>query len=436
MPRFRATLIIGLSFLAVITLGAVLLCLPVSSSTGTFTNFLDAYFTANSATCVTGLTCLDTGPHFSLFGKIVILSLIQIGGLGYMTFSTFFMVFFRRKMFISEKLMMQETLNVYSAKDVINVLKKIFSIVFIIEGIGAAILFFRWIPEFGIKKAAFYGIFHSISAFCNAGFTLPANFANFAAYRGDIIINLTITSLIILGGLGFLVITDIIQNKRFSLHSKIVVWTTLFLILFGTGLIFAIEFNHNSTLGLLNNSEKVLASYFQSVTTRTAGFNTIPLEKMRHATKLLMMGLMFIGASPGGTGGGIKTTTFVLICATIWATLHESKNTILFERKIPAETVRKAFAVFFLSISLVAGAIFFLNAIEPFSLMEIAFETFSAFGTVGLSLGITPFLSSWGKVIIISVMFIGRVGTLSFLMGLSTENRKPNLKYPKEGVSI
>lgn len=353
-----------------------------------------------------------------------------------MTFSTFFMVFFRRKMFISEKLMMQETLNVYSTKDVINVLKRIFAIVFTIEGVGALILCLRWVPEFGLKKAAFYGVFHSIAAFCNAGFALPANFANLTAYRGDIVINLVITSLIILGGLGFLVITDITMNRRFSLHSKIVVWTTLLLILLGTALIFAIEYNHTATLGALGNPEKLLASYFQSVTTRTAGFNTIPLDKMRQATKLLMMGLMFIGASPGGTGGGIKTTTFVLICATILATLHESKNTILFERKIPAETVRKAFAVFFLSISLIAGAIFLLNAIEPFSLMELSFETFSAFGTVGLSLGVTPFLSSWGKVIIISVMFIGRVGTLSFLMGLSTENKKPNLKYPKEGVSI
>ncbi|MFA5104218.1 MAG: TrkH family potassium uptake protein [Candidatus Margulisiibacteriota bacterium] len=436
MPRFRAALIIGFSFLAVITLGAVLLCLPVSSANGTFTSFLDAYFTANSATCVTGLACLDTGTHFSLFGKLVILFLIQVGGLGYMTFSTFFMVFFRRKMFISEKLMMQEALNVYSAEDVINVLKKIFSIVFLIEGIGAMALFFRWLPEFGIKKAAFYGGFHAVSAFCNAGLSLFTNFSSFSAYRGDITVNLIITTLIILGGLGFLVITDIVQNRRFSLHSKIVVYTTLFLILLGTLTIFAIEFNHNTTLGLFGNSQKLLASYFQSVTTRTAGFNTIPLAGLRNATKLLMMGLMFIGASPGGTGGGIKTTTFILICATIWATLHESKNTVMFERKIPAETVRKAFAVFFLSISLVAGAIFLLNAIEPFSLMEIAFETFSAFGTVGLSLGITPFLSSWGKVIIIAVMFIGRVGTLSFLMGLSNENRKPNLKYPKEGISI
>ena len=436
MFRIRSSLIIVLSFLLVILTGTLLLSLPISSANGSATKFIDAFFTANSATCVTGLVCLDTGTYFSLFGKLVILTLIQIGGLGYMTFSTFFMVLFKKKLFITEKLIAQEALNVYSAKEVVNILKKILTIVFAIEGIGAFILFLRWLPEMGVKRSLFYGVFHSVSAFCNAGFSLPANFASLTAFRGDIIVNLTITTLIIFGGLGFLVITDLVQNKRFSLHSKIVVGTTLFLIIFGSVLIYAIEFNNPATLGALGNLEKIMSSYFQSVTARTGGFATIGIEKMGDASQLVLMGLMFIGASPGGTGGGIKTTTFMLICATIWATFHESKNTIIFERRIPPETVRKAFAIFFLSVALIATGIFMLNAIESCSLKAIAFEVFSAFGTVGLSLGITPLLSDAGKVIMILVMFIGRVGTISLLMALSSGYKRTDIKYPKEGISI
>lgn len=436
MFRIKPSLLIALSFLAVITAGAVLLCLPVSSASGTYTNFLDAYFTSNSATCVTGLVSLDTGVHFSLFGQFIIMLLIQVGGLGYMTFSTFLVLFFRKKMFITEKLTIQEALNVYSANDVMSVLRKIFGIVFIIEGIGALILFLRWLPEFGLFKAAWYAVFHSVSAFCNAGFALPANYANLTAYKTDLVINLVITTLIIFGGLGFLVIADIIQNRRFSLHSKIVIGTTFALLAFGTALIFGIEFFNSHTIGNLNLGGKLLASYFQAVTPRTAGFNTLPIEHLYHSSLLVMMFLMFVGASPGGTGGGIKTTTFTLICSTIWATLKNQKNTTLFERKIPAETVRRAFVIFFLSIAVVIIAVFLLNGTENFSLMQLSFEVFSAFGTVGLSTGITPFLSDIGKIIIITVMFIGRVGALSLLLALSTREGKHHIEYPKEGISI
>ena len=436
MFKLRSSLIIVLSFLLVILTGTLLLSLPMASSSGESAGFINSFFTANSATCVTGLVVLDTGTQFSLFGKLVILGLIQIGGLGYMTFSTFFMVLFKKKLFITEKLIAQEALNVYSAKEVVNILKKIVAIVFAIEAVGALVLFMRWLPEMGVKKSAFYGIFHSVSAFCNAGFALPANFASLTAYRGDLIVNLTVTTLIILGGLGFLVITDLVQNKRFSLHSKIVVGTTVALISLGSMLIFAIEFNNQATIGMLGNFEKVLVAYFHSVTARTGGFNTIGIEKMKDATQLVLMGLMFVGASPGGTGGGIKTTTFMLIVATIWAALHESKNTIMFERRIPPETVRKAFAIFFLAITLVAAGIFAVNAFEDLPLKSIAFEVFSAFGTVGLSLGITPYLSDAGKAIIIAVMFIGRVGTLSLLMALASGYRRSDIKYPKEGISI
>ena len=436
MFKLRPSVVIAFSFFVVILTGAILLSLPISSSRGVATNFLDAYFTSNSATCVTGLVTLDTGVHFSLFGLIVIMFLMQIGGLGYMTFSTFMLLVFRQKLFISQKLAIQEALNIYSTSDVISVLRRIFTIVFLIEGLGALILFIRWLPEMGLGQASLYAIFHSISAFNNAGFALPAHFANLMPYVTDWTINLTITSLIIIGGIGFIVIADILQRRRLSLHSRIVIITTLFLLVMGTIMILALEYNNPKTIGNLSLTHKVLTSYFQAVTPRTAGFNTIDFGKMIPVTCLLTMFLMFIGASPGGTGGGIKTTTFALIFSTIRATLRGFRDTVMFNRRIPPETVRRAFTITFLSLAVVALAVFLLDSTEKFTLLEISFEVFSAFGTVGLSMGITPYLSSIGKIIIIMVMFIGRVGPLTLLLALSMGQRENRVEPPKEGISI
>ncbi|MDD5593638.1 MAG: TrkH family potassium uptake protein, partial [Candidatus Margulisbacteria bacterium] len=436
MLRLRPSFVIVLSFFLVVLTGAILLSLPVASANGTATNFLDAYFTSNSATCVTGLVTLDTGVHFSLFGLIVIMALMQVGGLGYMTFSIFMLLVFRQKLFISQKLAIREALNIYSTKDVILVLRKIFSIVLIVEAAGALILFLRWLPEMGFGQALLYGLFHSISAFNNAGFALPANFANLAPYATDIVVNLTITTLIIIGGLGFMVIADILKGKRLSLHSKVVIFTTLALIIGGTLIFLALEYNNPKTIGTMIIPHKVLASYFQAVTPRTAGFNTVDMGSLLPATALFTMLLMFIGASPGGTGGGIKTTTFALIISTIWATLRGFKNTLLYNRRIPAETVRRAFTVAFLSLAVIAAAIIFLNETEKLGVMALAFEVFSAFGTVGLSMGITPYLSSVGKIIIIVVMFIGRVGALTLLLALMMDQKEPKIEPPKEGISI
>ena len=436
MLKLRPSLLIAFSFFIVIFIGGALLSLPISSQSGTSTNLLDSFFTSNSATCVTGLVTLDTGTHFSLFGLFVIMFLMQIGGLGYMTFSTFMVLIFRQKLFISQKLAAQEALNIYSTKDVFSVLKKVFGIVFIFESMGAVILFIRWLPEFGIKKAGLYSIFHSISAFNNAGFALPAKFANLAPYVTDPTINLTITSLIILGGIGFIAIADVIEHRKLSLHSKVVILTTMLLIVLGALFFFFLEHNNPNTIGKLSFPDKILASYFQSVTPRTAGFNTIDFAKIMPATALITMILMFIGASPGGTGGGIKTTTFALIIATIVATLRGSKNTILFNRRIPAETVRRAFTIAVLACTAIGVAIFFLGNTENFNIKEISFETISAFGTVGLSLGITPFLSPVGKIIIMLIMFIGRVGPLTLLLALTMDQKESKIRPPKEGISI
>lgn len=437
MFKQNPSFLIILSFFLVILTGGGLLSLPISSVSGVPTNFLDAYFTANSATCVTGLTVLDVGTHFSLFGLIVMIVLMQVGGLGYMTFSTFLILILRKKMFISEKLMVQESLNIYSTKDVIFVLRKIFAIVFAVEGIGAVILFLRWLPDFGAKKALLYSVFHSISAFCNAGFALPANNVNLMPYVTDPVVNLVITSLIIIGGIGFIVISDILQNKRLSLHSKVVIYTTLFLILSGTLVFYFIESGNLNTLQPLTFPQKIMASYFQAVTPRTAGFNTLAIDKLQGPTLLFMILLMFIGASPGGTGGGIKTTTFALILATIWATLKGFKDTILFKRRIPFQTVRRSFTITILAIALISFALFLLDFSETNkSLLSLIFEITSAFGTVGLSMGITPYLTSVGKIIIIVVMFIGRVGPLTLLIGLTMSQKDSKIEYPKEGISI
>ncbi|OGC11661.1 hypothetical protein A3K48_04095 [candidate division WOR-1 bacterium RIFOXYA12_FULL_52_29] len=436
MLRIRASALIALSFLAVIFAGGTLLSLPIASAQNIPTNFLDAYFTANSATCVTGLVTLNTGTHFSLFGILVILALIQIGGLGYMTFSTFMVLVFRQKLFISQKLAVQEALNVYSTKDVISVLKKVFGIVFILEAIGAAILYARWLPEMGSSQALLYAVFHAISAFNNAGFALTSNFASLLPYSADWIVNLTITSLIVIGGIGFIVIADIIERRRLALHSKVVLLVTFLLISLGTILIFTLEYNNPSTLGPLTLPHKMLASYFQSVTARTAGFNTLNIGQLTQPTLLFFLFLMFIGASPGGTGGGIKTTTFAVIIGTIIATLRGFRNTIMFNRRIPVETVRRAITITFLALTVIALAIFALDNLESFGLMPVAFEIFSAFGTVGLSMGITPSLSPLGKIIIMLVMFIGRVGPLTMLIGLTMSQRDNKVEPPKEGLSI
>jgi len=434
MFRLRPSLIIVLSFLIVIFLGAILLALPISSTSGKGTNFLDAYFTSNSATCVTGLVTLDTGTHFSLFGLIVIMVLMQVGGLGYMTFSTFLVLVFRKKMFISEKLMVMEALNIYSMKDVATILRKIFTIVFVLEGMGALILFLRFLPEKGWSEALLYGVFHAISAFNNAGFALPANFANLMPYVTDPIVNLTITTLIIFGGIGFLVIADVLQFKRWSLHSKLAIATTLFLIIGGTIVYMALEYNN--TLSAFNLPQKIMASYFQAVTPRTAGFNTLDITKLLPASAIFIMLLMFVGASPGGTGGGIKTTTFALVATTIWATLRNYRDTMVFNRRIPAETIRRAFTIFILALAVVAIPTFLLTESEKFGLTQVAFEVFSAFGTVGLSMGITPYLSSFGKIVIIITMFVGRVGPLTLLLALTLAQKERRIEPPKEGVSI
>ncbi len=436
MFRLRPQLMIVVSYFFVILAGAYLLSLPLASAQGLSTRPLDALFIASSAVCDSGLTTLDLGAHFSFFGLTVIIVLVQLGGLGLMTFATFMVIAFRQRLFIPQKLAIQEALNIYSARDVLSVMGRILGVVFFFEAIGALVLFWRWLPQLGFGQALFHGVFHSIAAFNNAGFALFANYANLTAYVTDPVINLTIAVLAVSGGLGFIVIADLLEHRRASLHTKVVIITSLILIALGALVIFLVEYHNPATLAPLSLGQKLMTAFFQAVTARTAGLHTLNIGQYLPATALFTMLLMFIGASPGGTGGGIKTTTFALVLATIAATLKGKRDTNIFGRRLPAETVRRAFAVVFLALTAIALAIFCLDITEHLALLPLSFEVISAFSSVGLSMGITPYLSSIGKIIIIMVMLVGRIGPLIILLSLSLGQKETVVEPPKEGVAI
>lgn len=428
------------SFIIVILTGTFLLMLPISSNSGRFTDPLTALFTATSATCVTGLVVVDTGIYWSHFGHLVIMGLIQIGGLSYIVLVTSLMILLNKRIPLRDRIMLQFSLNTLSIRGIIGFLKGVLLTVLIFEGIGALSLFTIFIREYPLLKAVKFAIFHSISAFCNAGFDLLGGFKSFTQYVNHLQLNLTITSLIIIGGLGFFVIYDIYQKvtkkkNHLSLHSKAALFITFFLIILGTIIILVLEYNN--VLKPLPWKGKILGSYFQSVTPRTAGFNTLDIGKMTPATWLLLIMLMFIGASPGGTGGGIKTVTFLILLLSVFAIILERKHVHFKNRSLNWETVKRAWAVFFFSLGLVLGSWFILLLTEPFESLKILFEVVSAFGTVGLSTGITPQLSSFGRIVIILTMFLGRIGTVTAgLALLSSINHKKLIDYPTEEVSV
>ncbi len=428
------------SFLAAILAGTILLMLPAATTGGKGVKFIDALFTITSATCVTGLAVVDTGTYFTTFGQIIILIFIQLGGLGIMTFSAFFATIFGRGFGIRDRMVMQDVLDFTGMGEIMDLIKRIFNLTIAIELAGAFILFFRFYAEGkGISWSAYNALFHSISAFCNAGFSLFSN--NLEVYRGDIIVNLVITTLIILGGIGFPVLVNLQsyflkrQHRRhLGLQTRVVVAVSLFLIIAGTVLIFVSEVS-----GQLQNlpwHEKLLTSYFQSVTTRTAGFNTINMEALSNGTLFIMVILMFIGASPGSTGGGIKTTTAAILFSTARGWLSGKDVPELFERTIPQDAVQKSFALLFIAQIAVAVIAFMLFIIEKSPFINILFEVVSAFGTVGLSTGLTPHLSDAGKLLISLMMYMGRIGPLTLALLVGQKVVKRYYYYPEEKVMI
>ena len=432
---------IVLSFLLIILVGTIFLMLPVSSQSGKFTDPITALFTATSATCVTGLVVVDTGTYWSLFGQIVILLLIQLGGISYMTLLSFLALLLRRQVVLHERIILQETLNSWSIRGVMKLARVVLYTVVFFEGLGALLLFFVFIRDYPFITALKFSIFHSISAFCNAGFDLLGGFRSLTGYVDNLLLVFTITSLIIFGGIGFVVIYDLRSNlfnwKKITIHSKIAILTTIILIILGTLIIGLLEWRNPGTMGPLSIRGKILSSYFQSVTPRTAGFSTLNIGNMHNATLLFIILLMFIGASPGGTGGGIKTVTFTVLISAVWATLMGYENVEIMERKLYWDSVRKAWALFFLSIGLIFIGWFTLLISENFLPINLLFEVVSAFGTVGLSTGITPSLSTVGRIVIILVMYLGRVGLVVFgLSFLYPLRRKSHIELPYGEVSI
>ncbi|HHY46620.1 MAG TPA: Trk family potassium uptake protein [Firmicutes bacterium] len=428
-----------LGFAGLILAGAVLLSLPAASRDGQSVGFLTALFTATSAVCVTGLVVVDTHDTYSLFGQIVTLVLLQAGGLGIMTLSTFALVALGRRVSLKGRLLIQEAMNQLTLEGMVRLVRNVIIATVLVEGAGALVLAIRFVPQFGLAKGLYYSTYHAVSAFCNAGFDLLGGFRSLTGYVKDPLVSLTIASLIIIGGLGFSVLVDIVQyrcTRHLHLHTKVVIATTAILILTGTLALLGLEYSNPATLGRLSFPDKLLAAYFQAVTPRTAGFSTINIGQMRPATLLLVIILMFIGASPGSTGGGIKTSTFATLLLAVRSVITGKADVEIFGRRLPMTAVVRALSVAMISLAIVLCGTMILAVTEGRSLTEVLFEVTSAFGTVGLSMGITPTLSSIGRIVIIMIMFAGRVGPLSIAVAVAQRQQANGVRFPEERVMI
>ncbi|HJV17718.1 MAG TPA: TrkH family potassium uptake protein [Bacillales bacterium] len=432
--------IIVLGFAAIILIGALLLTLPISTVDGNGLSFLNALFTATSATCVTGLVVVDTGTTFTMFGQLVILFLIQVGGLGFMTVATLFAFLLGKRISLKERILLQESLNNLSLEGIVRLAKRILIFTAVIEFVGAVLLATRFSFDMPLGKAIYYGIFHSISNFNNAGFDLMGEFRSLTGYVDDPTVTLTVCTLITLGGLGFIVMNELFefrQAKRLSLHTKIVLMASSILVVGGTIAIFLLEYSNEKTLQPLSFSGKILASLFQSVTPRTAGSNTLNIPDLTQSTLLLTIILMFIGASPGSTGGGIKTTTFTTLLGAVWAQIRGKEDVIFYRQRIVYETIYKALTVTVSGLFLVMFITILLTITEHGKdFLMILFEATSAFGTVGLSMGLTPELSPIGRCLIIFTMFAGRVGPLTIAFAVTMRRKPDAFRYPKGKIMI
>jgi trk system potassium uptake protein len=439
------TRIFVLSFAAVILTGGILLWFPFSATKGNL-RFVDALFTSTSAVCVTGLVVVDTGRDLSTVGQVITALLIQIGGLGIITFSTVFFVLMGRGMSFKGREIVQSTFLHTPRRDFMVIAKSVLYFTFVSECLGALFLFIRFSKDFPIAGALYQAIYHSVSAFNNAGFSLFSD--SLTAYQGDLIVNLTIMGLIVHGGIGFIVQYEVLSmfrglQKRLSVHTKIVIITTALLIFFGALFFYVFERNHMiKDISVLN---KILASLFQSVTCRTAGFNTVDIGGLTNATILLMLVLMFIGASPGSMGGGVKTTSAALLIMLMWNRLKGNLEVNIFNRTIPREIVSRCVSIIFASafsitiitsVLLIAGEGKLLPAESRYFFVEYLFDTVSAFGTVGLSMGITPKLNDLQKYALILMMFAGRVGPLTIAFSLSRSIGSKSVTYAEEGVIV
>lgn len=426
-------------FALIILLGAILLSMPFASASGQRLPFLDALFTATSATCVTGLVVVDTGTYFSVPGQIVLMCLFQLGGLGFMTMATLIALVLRKRISLRERLLLQEAMNQTSMEGIVRLIRRVLIYSITIELIGAALFSFRFAFDMPLGKALFFGAFHAVSLFNNAGFDIFGEYRSLTLYVSDPIVNLTAMLLIITGGLGFVVLADLMEyrkNRKLSLHSKVVLSMTGTLIAVGTIVIFIFEFSNTKTLGSLDWGGKILSSFFQSVTPRTAGANTLDYTALRQATVFFTIILMFIGASPGSTGGGIKTTTFTTLIGAVIAMIRGRDDIVLFRYRLGKDRIFKALTITLISLALVIVVTMVLSTTEDQAFIKLLFEATSAFGTVGLSVGVTPELSYVGKIIIAFTMFVGRLGPLTLAYALGPRTEKELYRHPEGKITI
>lgn len=434
--------ILVLGFAGLILLGTVLLMLPVSSAAGKVTPFLTALFTATSAVCVTGLVVVDTATYWSPFGHAVILGLIQVGGLGIMTMSSVAAFIVGKRITLRERLVMREAFGSVSLSGLVRLVQQVLLITVVIELAGAIILALRWSADYPWPKAVWLGIFHAVSAFCNAGFDLFST--SLVRFVDDLVVIPTVSALIFLGGIGFPVILELWHwlrrrcCERLSLHTRLVLQVSALLIFAGTLLIYVFERDNPATLQPLSPLGQWLAAFFQSVSPRTAGYNSIDIGQMREVTLFLIITFMFVGASPASTGGGIKTSTFGALMAAVWSVIRGRHEVELAERRLARDIVDKSLAIVAIAIGIVLTMTALILTTHPFDLVDAMFEVTSAFGTVGLSTGVTPHLSGLGQILITLTMFVGRVGPLTLAVALAQRSvaRTPAVRYPEDRVMI
>jgi trk system potassium uptake protein TrkH len=443
-PRqFSPAQLLAVSFAGLIAAGTVLLWLPVAAAREQL-SLLDAFFTSTSAVCVTGLIVVDTPNDLSIFGQLIVLLLIQAGGLGYMSISTVVAVAIGKQLTVHERITLQEALNVQTMDGLIRFVLNVLRLTLAFELAGALVLGFRWTGEMGLGRALYFGLFHAVSAFNNAGFALFSD--SLMQYRDDPIVNATLLTLIICGGVGFVVLTELgrlRKARRLSVHTRLVLTMSAALIIGTTLAIFVLEHRNPRTIGDLNLPQRLLASFFQAVTPRTAGFNTLDIGAMTPATQFLLMVLMFIGAAPGGTGGGIKVTTFSITVAALWATVRGAQDAVIFKRRLPPDLIARAFFVSLIAFLALNGVAALLLITEGHGLLPTLFETVSAAGTVGLSTGEAgaPFslaghFSPIGKLLLIVTMYMGRIGPLTLAVAVARGGTPPRVRYPEGKILV
>ncbi|WP_044639987.1 TrkH family potassium uptake protein [Risungbinella massiliensis] len=438
-PQLTPTQYLLSGFFLIIWIGAILLNHPISSSDGNSIGILNALFTSTSAVCLTGLAVVDTGSTFSLIGQIFLLILVQIGGLGFMTFAALFAVLLKKKIGLRSRLLIQQSTQSISSQGMVRLVKRILFVAVCLEGLGTILLTAWWLPEYGLAKAFYHALFHSISAFNNAGFSLWSD--SMMGHVGDPVVNLIIMSLFFIGGMGFLVILDIWHKRKWrplTLQSKIILSGSLVLTILGVIVVTGLEYTNPKTLGSMDTSHKLWGGFFQGITPRSAGFNSIAIHDMKPSTQFFLIILMFIGAGSGSTGGGIKINTAAVLLVAVWSLIRGNEDVQLFKRRIGLPNIFQALAVVVIAASLVLLITFALSITEKpeTDFLTILFEATSAVSTVGLSMGLTTELSPAGKVLLILAMYIGKLGTLTAAYALAKKQLSSRFRYPQEKVLI